>query len=197
MVRYDKGHSAKTRELIIDAASQLMRERGFSETSVPAVMKAVGLTHGGFYAHFADKTEMLAAAMEKALEQSPINFRGLAKIANAQNDAGLIAKYYLSDERVADVAQGCPAGALISEVRRQEEPVLQAFKKGAEETKNALAAANGLEPEHAWAALSMLVGGLAMMRAMPKDETQKQLRDQIISAMRRLTEENKGHKNDS
>ena len=188
MVRYDKGHSAKTRELIVEAASHLMREKGFNEASVPAVMKAVGLTHGGFYAHFADKTEMLAAALEKALLQSPINFAALAEMANAKGDAGLIAKYYLSDAKVADVASGCPAGALVSEVRRQEAPVLAAFKMGAEKTKEALAKTEGLERGHTWAALAMLVGGLAMMRAMPEGQTSHQMRDQIINAMRKLTE---------
>ncbi|MGL4636995.1 MAG: TetR/AcrR family transcriptional regulator [Beijerinckiaceae bacterium] len=191
MVRYDSGHRERTRTAIIDAASLLMRENGFTEASVGNVMKAVGLTHGGFYAHFPDKTAMLKAAMERAFVQSPKNFSALAGMAKASGDVGVIAKHYLSDSRVADPATGCPAAALVSEIHRQEMPLQAVFQVGSVQTMLALAEAPGLsndDQEFAWAALSMLVGGLSMMRAMP-DETMKiTIREQIIQALRKLGE---------
>jgi AcrR family transcriptional regulator len=48
MVRYQKDHHSRTQTAIIDAASQLLRDRGFTDTSVGNVMKAVGLTQGSF-----------------------------------------------------------------------------------------------------------------------------------------------------
>ena len=44
-------------------ASRLFRERGFENVSVGEVMKAAGLTHGAFYAHFNSKEELQAAAV--------------------------------------------------------------------------------------------------------------------------------------
>jgi TetR/AcrR family transcriptional regulator, transcriptional repressor for nem operon len=120
-------------------------------------MKAVGLTHGGFYAHFEDKTAMLAAAVQEAFVQSPKSFKFLTEMATAKNDAGLIAKHYLADGRVRDVASGCRAAALVSEVPRQELAVQDAFQTGTIATMEALAEAPGLA-EESWAALSMLVG---------------------------------------
>ena len=190
MVRYERGHRERMRETIVSSASRILRDKGFTEASVPQVMKAVGLTHGGFYAHFSDKNALLTAAVDEAFVQSPKNFAALADMANMSADAGLIAKHYLSDSRVADVASGCPAAALMGEVRRQDADVLAAFQAGSEQTMQALATAKGLsEPDgdHAWAALAMLVGGLAMMRAMPAGETRAAIRGQIISAMRKLT----------
>jgi TetR/AcrR family transcriptional regulator, transcriptional repressor for nem operon len=187
LVRYDKTHHRETHKAIVSAASTVLREKGFTETSVATVMKAVGLTHGGFYAHFEDKTAMLAAAMAEAFQQSPVNFAGLAKLATTTGDVGVIAKHYLSDGRVKDVATGCPAAALASELPRQEAGVRQAFQNGTTETLQALAQAPGLsEQDNAWAALSMLVGGLMLMRAMPDQNINADIRTQIGDALRTL-----------
>jgi TetR/AcrR family transcriptional regulator, transcriptional repressor for nem operon len=187
MVRYDKTRHAETHKSIVNSASALLREKGFTETSVGTVMKSVGLTHGGFYAHFEDKTAMLVAAMTEAFVQSPKNFKFLSEMANSSGDVGLIAKYYLADPRVKDVATGCPAAALVSELPRQEEPVKEAFQFGAAETMRALAEAPGLsEKSDAWAALSMLVGGLTLMRAFPDAQTNETIRNQIIDGLRKL-----------
>jgi TetR/AcrR family transcriptional regulator, transcriptional repressor for nem operon len=180
MVRYDKTHHTQTHKSIIDAASKLLREKGFTETSVGTVMKAVGLTHGGFYAHFDDKTAMLVAAMTEAFVESPKNFKFLSAMANGSGDVGVIAQHYLSDARVKDVA-------LVSELPRQEEPVKGAFQFGTAETMRALAEAPGLsEDNDAWAALSMLVGGLTLMRAFPDTKTNETIRNQIIDGLRKL-----------
>jgi TetR/AcrR family transcriptional regulator, transcriptional repressor for nem operon len=189
MVRYDQGHRARTHQAIVEAASLLMRDRGFTDASVANVMKAAGLTHGGFYAHFPDKTAMLTAAVAQAFVQSPKNFTALARMATATGDAGIIAKHYLSEARVADVATGCPAAALVSEVHRQDGAVQSAFRVGTQDTQLALAHVPGLstsDADHSWAALAMLVGALALMRAMPDTNLHDTIRDQTISAMRKL-----------
>jgi TetR/AcrR family transcriptional regulator, transcriptional repressor for nem operon len=190
MVRYKDDHSTKTREAIIDAAGKLLREKGFAETSVGNVMKAVGLTHGGFYAHFSDKTAMLSAAVDEAFVQSPKNFAKLAEIAKAKNDVGSIAQHYLSDSRVAERATGCPAAALAGEIPRQELQVIERFEAGTLETVEALAKAPGLSNEDqpfAWAAMSMLIGGLELMRATPEQSLRDTIREQIIAALRKLS----------
>jgi TetR/AcrR family transcriptional regulator, transcriptional repressor for nem operon len=189
LVRYREGHRERTRQEIIASASELMRERGFDEATVGAVMKAVGLTHGGFYAHFPDKVAMLTAAMEAAFTASPKNFAVLAQMARDQGDVGLIANHYLGDQRVADVASGCPAAALVSETPRQDLTVRAAFQSGAQATAAALATAPGLSEDEGgtpWAALSMLVGGLTMMRAVTDPALSALIRNQIINAMRKL-----------
>jgi TetR/AcrR family transcriptional regulator, transcriptional repressor for nem operon len=186
MVRYNESHRARTQAAIIDAAGEMLRDKGFTDTSVGNVMKAVGLTHGGFYAHFTDKNAMLGAAVEQAFVQSPKNFAALADMAKASGDAGVVAKYYLADSRVEAIAAGCPAAALVSELHRQDHAVQAAFQSGTKETVEALAHTPGLEGEHAWAALAMLVGGLSLMRALPDPQVKATIREEIIKGLRQL-----------
>lgn len=189
MARYREGHREKTHAAIVAAASGIMRDRGFTEASVANVMKSVGLTHGGFYAHFPDKTGMLVEATQAAFVESPKNFSFLAALAAREGDVGLIARHYLAETRVADVASGCPAAALVSEMHRQERPVQSAFATGAEETVAAIAQAPGFaieEGDQAWAALALLVGTLSLMRAMPDSGHLDTLRNAAIAGIRKL-----------
>ena len=59
-MRYSPSHKRTTSRRILDAASAAFRERGLATTGVDEVMRRAGLTHGGFYAHFRDKTELVA-----------------------------------------------------------------------------------------------------------------------------------------
>jgi TetR/AcrR family transcriptional regulator, transcriptional repressor for nem operon len=189
MVRYSSEHREQTREAIVAAASTMLRERGFTGTGVADVMKAVGLTHGGFYAHFPDKGALLIAALERAFVDSPRNFAMLASLAKSSADAGLIAEKYLSDARVESVATACPAAALASEMHRQPENVQRAFQTGAETTARVVATVDGLAPpegDEAWAPLALLMGALSLMRAVPDSEVRGAIRAQVAEALRTL-----------
>jgi TetR/AcrR family transcriptional regulator, transcriptional repressor for nem operon len=190
MARYSHAHREKTRMAIVEAASKMLRERGFDDTSVVEVMKAVGLTHGGFYAHFEDKAAMLVAALECAFFQSPKNFAILSEMARAKDDAGIIAAKYLSDRQVDDVGDGCPGAALMSEAARQPEAIRIGFASGLRQSARALGpvpASPAEEPaSENWSTLALLMGALALIRATPDPETRETIRKQAIAATRTL-----------
>ena len=58
-MRYSQGHKAQTHKRIIKEASGLFRRDGIGATGLQPLMKSLGLTHGGFYAHFSSKTELV------------------------------------------------------------------------------------------------------------------------------------------
>jgi TetR/AcrR family transcriptional regulator, transcriptional repressor for nem operon len=68
-MRYPAQQTTANHERIVKEASRLFRERGFESVTVGEVMKAAGLTHGAFYAHFGSKQELqeAAVALEKQL----------------------------------------------------------------------------------------------------------------------------------
>ncbi|NWC97078.1 TetR/AcrR family transcriptional regulator, partial [Pseudomonas sp. IPO3779] len=54
---------AQNRVNILEAASRLFRAKGYEAVTVAEVMKAAGLTHGGFYGYFASKDDLVAQSL--------------------------------------------------------------------------------------------------------------------------------------
>ncbi|SFH63255.1 TetR/AcrR family transcriptional regulator [Albimonas pacifica] len=111
-MRVSRDQVAKNRAAILRAAGRLFRERGCDAVSVAEVMKAAGLTHGGFYGHFRNKDDLVAQALAAAFEE----------LGPGPADPAESAALYLSDSHRADVAGGCPIAALASEAARLPGP---------------------------------------------------------------------------
>ena len=77
-MRYPASETAEKHEQILTEAARLFRERGLSGAGVAEIMKAAGLTHGAFYAHFPSKDALAAKAVERALAQSDARIFALA-----------------------------------------------------------------------------------------------------------------------
>src|ERR1043165_9470835 len=102
-----------THERIVSAAARATRRSGYDGTGVADIMKEVGLTHGGFYAHFASREAMLAEAADRAGSESVAALTQIA--ATAPKDAiRAMVRAYLSKEHVEGVETGCPVAALGS-----------------------------------------------------------------------------------
>src|ERR1700746_2272447 len=122
-MRVTREQAAANRERIIETAGELFRSKGFSGIGVADIMKAAGLTHGGFYGHFASKDDLAAEACVRALSPE----RG--KEATASSTAGgleAILNAYLSPRHRNDRAHGCFIAAVASDVVRQPRAVRRA-----------------------------------------------------------------------
>jgi TetR/AcrR family transcriptional repressor of nem operon len=100
----------ENRRTIVEAAGRLFRERGFEAVTVAEIMKAAGLTHGGFYGYFESKDELIAEALAEALTRTTTGPLG---------DLATYASGYLSRTHRDDLAHGCPTAALAAETIRQ------------------------------------------------------------------------------
>src|SRR3954465_15466881 len=69
-MKVSREQAAANRERIVETAAQLFRERGFEGIGVADLMNKAGLTHGGFYGHFASKEDLIAEASARALMRS-------------------------------------------------------------------------------------------------------------------------------
>src|SRR4051812_22359291 len=79
--RTDPSRKEATHDRIVEAAGRAIRRSGYGGTGVAEVMKDAGLTHGGFYAHFGSREEMLAEAADRA------GVDGMALLARVAADA--------------------------------------------------------------------------------------------------------------
>jgi TetR/AcrR family transcriptional regulator, transcriptional repressor for nem operon len=165
MPRSSKQDTAKHRQQVIEGASELFRERGIDGVNVGELMGAAGLTHGGFYRHFASKDELAGLAAAHAI----------AKQAELLGDERAFIEGYLSPEHRDDVAHGCVVSALGPELARADEPVREAFV----EAYRAFVERFG-DDEQALAKLSTMVGALVIARVAKGDP----LSDEVLAAAR-------------
>jgi TetR/AcrR family transcriptional repressor of nem operon len=115
-MRYPPTETAEKHEKILKEAARLFRERGFGGVGVAEIMKAAGLTHGAFYAHFPSKEALEAEAVECALTQSDRRVDALT--AEGSDPKRAFLDRYLSAAHRDDPGSGCAIAALGPEIAR-------------------------------------------------------------------------------
>jgi TetR/AcrR family transcriptional repressor of nem operon len=115
---WPRGRKAETRRRIVEAAAQSFRARGVAGAGVQDIMSRAELTHGGFYAHFGSKDELLGAAIRHACEQTQAALAGAALGRRPEQALRAVIDTYLSTEHARHPEQGCPVAALGPEVAR-------------------------------------------------------------------------------
>src|SRR5262245_53844476 len=96
----------ETRERILRAAARAIRKHGYEGVGVADVMKDAGLTHGGFYAHFASRDELLAAAVDHAGAESTEALSRVVARARPGEELMTLVDWYLDDRHVESHLQG-------------------------------------------------------------------------------------------
>jgi TetR/AcrR family transcriptional repressor of nem operon len=171
-MRYDVDHKEETHRRLLKAAARTIRSNGPFKVGVAEVMAKAGLTHGGFYAHFASKDEMVAAGIGQMFKE------GRARIgketAGLEPDEALrgYIDFYLSADHRDSRSAGCPLPFLSADAPRLPEPARARFALGVSDLTTRIAetlAALGRDDPQADARslLAELVGALSLARADP------------------------------
>jgi len=122
-MRYSKEHKAETRQQILIQAARHFLADGIAETGIAGLMAEAGLTHGGFYAHFANKDELVAATIASGFAHTR------AALARAAAETGLagIVRLYLGQRHRDMPGKGCFAALLSQEIARMPAKVRDSF----------------------------------------------------------------------
>ena len=178
-----------THDRIVGAASRAIRRSGYHGTGVADIMKAAGLTHGGFYAHFPSREAMLAEAADRAGSESVEVMARIAAMAPPEQALQTMIRAYLSKEHVESVETGCATAALGSEMPRQAPEVRRAATRRIKEMIDLISRQlpDWGKPgahEHALATAATMVGALVLARAVDDSRLSDALRD---AALKHLT----------
>jgi len=174
---------AENHERILDVATRLFRERGIDGIGVSDLMKAAGLTHGGFYGHFKSKEDLVAQACARAVSRMRQNWTNVIDQATGDPLEALAATY-LTPKHRDGAGRGCPMAALGSEIARQGPPVRRAFTDELRPFLDYLSRivqgnSNNLRRQKALATYAGLVGALIISRAVDDPD----LSNEILSAV--------------
>ena len=190
-MKVSKEQMAENRERILDAAAKLFRERGFDGIGVSDLMKSAGLTHGGFYGHFASKDELMAQAAARALDGLQSGWAALAGEAAAQGQDPLAAieAAYLSPGHRDAPGHGCLLAALGSDASRQGPAVRSAVTQGVRNQIEGLSAlargrSKAARRQRALADYASLVGAMVLARVVDDAELSGEILQATAAALR-------------
>ncbi|WP_408595102.1 TetR/AcrR family transcriptional regulator (plasmid) [Paracoccus marcusii] len=176
-MKVSKEQMAENRGRILTEAGRLFRDRGFDAVSVAEIMKAAGLTHGGFYGHFASKDDLIAQSLGHAMAHQG---------ADASHGFAGFLEAYLSPRHRDAPDRGCPTAALAGDIRRQTTEARAAMSQGLQDQigrlTETLAAEGAPDPRRAAiGAWSAAVGAMILARAVDDPA----LSDEILEETRR------------
>lgn len=108
-MKVSREQMAENRRRILDVANRLFKDKGFEAVSVAEVMKAAGLTHGGFYGHFTSKDDLVAQTLAHALAADGFGDGAFSDFVRS----------YLAPRHRDNPGNGCPTAGLVAAIRHQ------------------------------------------------------------------------------
>ncbi|EJF72295.1 TetR/AcrR family transcriptional regulator [Pseudomonas sp. 21615526] len=190
MPRVSRKQAELNREIIVEAATRLFRERGIHGISVSDVMAAAGLTHGGFYGHFESREALATEACNRAFEQSSERWQARVEQSPDPEAARLaLIDPYLSAANRDNPGDSCPVAAFAGEICHEavDSPLQQSFIQGFEASVGILSATQATgtpegDRQAAIAQYAMMVGAITLARATKGNS----LSDEFLEAARNL-----------
>ena len=125
----------RTRERILDSAQELILEQGFSATSVDAVVTQAGITKGAFFHHFASKSDLALALVERYARLDREHLEAQWALACAESDdplARLLALIRLYEEEFEAMPApfpGCLFASFVYESKLFDEGTLAVLRE--------------------------------------------------------------------
>jgi len=188
-MRYVAGHKELTRERVLHEAAKAIRQHGPEGISVADLMAKAGLTHGGFYAHFKSKDDLIAEAIRVMFADRAELFRSCTEDVPPAEGLARWFDRYLSVLHRDRRDRGCPLAALSSDLARLPSSARSRFQAGVRETTlaiaDALRALGREQPEQLAASLlAEMVGALALARAVPSSALSEEILDAARQSVR-------------
>jgi TetR/AcrR family transcriptional regulator, transcriptional repressor for nem operon len=184
-IRADRKQKARHR--ILDAASARLREEGLAGGAIAAIMQEAGLTHGAFYAHFADKAALDEAGFRHALCAGRVEWIGTVRDRTWQGRLARLARQYLRPWHRDNRASGCAFAALGADAARASEDFRRAFAEELQKSLDAICGTKAAGPprqkraDDAILLMALCVGGLTLARAVGE----RRLSNSILSVCRK------------
>lgn len=117
-MRYTKDHKQETHHRIVLKAGERFRAEGVDAVGVASLMESLGLTVGGFYAHFDSREALVTEACSDGFAGTTARFRELMLDKPKGERLPAVIDAYLSEFHRDAPEQGCFAAANGAELAR-------------------------------------------------------------------------------
>ena len=167
-------HKERIRQRILFEAAAAIRAEGPGEIGVAAIMAKAGLTHGGFYAYFRSKDDLLAQAITEIFDERYAWFLNLTERYQPEDSLVKLIDAYLAPSHRDGLEQGCALPALGGYVPRLSETCRARFAEGRARWQAAIAAmltrlGRESAQELAASAVATMAGAVMLARTIPDE----------------------------
>jgi TetR/AcrR family transcriptional regulator, transcriptional repressor for nem operon len=131
-MRRSKAQTADTRQRIIQETATLIREKGLERASVAHLMDAAGMTHGGFYKHFASKDALVAEAIAAVFQENQSHFGGDCD-TQGSHSLRSYTDAYLSIGHIRELRKSCAVAALAADTVKLSGVAQETMAQGTKE----------------------------------------------------------------
>lgn len=185
-MRYGSEHKAETRQRVLREAAKAIREQGVDRIGVSQIMARAGLTHGGFYAHFTSKEDLISETLGYMFDDQHAAF--LAHLDEPDVHQALIrfVEGYVSMAHRNSTERGCPIPSLAGQIPQLSDAARETFLSGTERLKEGLAsllkrAGKDYADTLAVVVIAEMVGAVSLAR-MERDDAGA---EKLLKAIRR------------
>lgn len=177
-------HKTDSRQRILRAAGELFSKQGFDQVGINEVMQAAGMTRGAFYSHFDSKSQLYSETIRATAQ----------RLAAQESSLEQVCQSYLSMAHRNGEKFQCPLAFLISDVAQRDERVRTAWtdtfrgfsqliQRKQQPDATAETVTDSAAPQQALQTAVMMIGGLAIARALNDDELAESLLASCVAAI--------------
>ena len=185
VMRYPSDQKARAKQAILQAGARALRTNGFNGIGVDGLAASAGVTSGAFYSNFSSKQALLEDVIETCLGESFIDSKSGSLTERQDRLKEWLAMYIGADHR-ADPASGCVMPTLSADVARSNRQIRAAYKRKmlafVRKISNVLDVAGSDREQRAWSIVAMMVGAIAISRAMPDGEEADRALDSALQS---------------
>jgi AcrR family transcriptional regulator len=184
MTQLSKRESTRLR--LVESASKGFRRFGYYGVGIDALSDDAKVTSGAFYSHLKSKANAFTVSLEDGLNVV-IDAIPDYQSKYGQKWAVKFAEFYLSLEHSYSFENGCSLAVLTLDVARekgfQSDRYLEQMNRIIDVITHGLSGSDENEKlSRAWGYLSILVGGINFIRALPREQNKIQISQALISS---------------
>lgn len=182
-MRYPSNQKARAKQAILQAGAKALRTNGFHGIGVDGIAASAGVTSGAFYSSFSSKEALLQEVIEICLGEPFIDSES-GSLAERQDRLKAWLAMYMSAEHRVDPASGCVMPTLSADVARANPKIRATYRRRmlalVRKMSTVMDGSEADREKRAWSIIAMMVGAIAISRAMPDGKEAAQALDSAL-----------------
>jgi TetR/AcrR family transcriptional regulator, transcriptional repressor for nem operon len=173
-MRFNREHREQSRNRIVKNAMTEFRKNGPNGSSIADIMRAAGMTHGGFYLHFDSREALVRETLSVAMDETVSRWIALTEYAEPDEVIVALIEEYLSERHRKNPEKGCALPSYAAEIARCDLATRKVFSEKLRQMivvlSQCVKAPKAVARQRSMSTIATMVGTMVLARAADKEE---------------------------